>query len=83
MSTVTLEARWRGYLRCCNERRFDDLSQFVHDSLLFNGRSTSWADYATAIRANIDAVPDFCWTVEDLLADGDRLAVRLRDTGTP
>ena len=80
---MTLEAIWREYLRCCNERRFDDLDRFVHGELLFNGRPTTLADYAAAIRANTDAVPDFRWTVEDLLTTGDAVAVRLTDTGTP
>ncbi|MEU9470206.1 ester cyclase [Streptomyces avermitilis] len=31
----------------------------------------------------MDAVPDLHWELKDLLFDGDRLAARLVDTGTP
>ncbi len=74
---------YRCYLACCNERRFDDLSAFVHDEIRFNGELTSLADYAAAIASNIDAVPDYHWTIEDIAATEDLIAVRLTDTGTP
>ncbi len=35
------------------------------------------------MRRSIDAVPDLRWTVEELLIDRDRLAVRAVNTGTP
>ncbi len=41
---MTLEMTWREYLRCCNERRFDELGRYVHDELLFNGEPTTLAD---------------------------------------
>ena len=71
------------YLACCNERRFDDIAEYVHDELRFNGQPTSRADYVAAIASNIDAVPDFHWTIEDIAATPDLIAVRLTDTGTP
>ena len=80
---TTLETTWRDYLRCCNARRFGELDRFVHGHILFNGQPTTLTDYAAAIRANTDAVPDFLWEVEDLLVEGDFVAVRLSDTGTP
>lgn len=78
-----LDAFYRRYLACCNERRFDDLGQFVHDSIRFNGEDTSLADYAASIAGNIAAVPDYHWEIEDLVASDDVIAVRLTDTGTP
>lgn len=78
-----IEAEWREYLRCCNERRFGDLGAFVHEQILFNDKPTALNDYAEAIRANIEAVPDFRWQIEQLVVSGDTVAVRLLDTGTP
>ena len=71
------------YLACCNERRFDDLSDFVHERIRFNGEDTSLVDYAEAIADNVKAVPDYHWTIEDFVTDGEVIAVRLTDTGTP
>ena len=80
---IGLDSLYEGYLACCNERRFDDLARYVHDEITFNGQATSRADYAQAIASNIEAVPDFRWTVEGLVTSGDTIAVRLTDRGTP
>lgn len=73
---------YRRYLACCNAHRLSDLGEFVHDPIEFNGTSTSLADYAQAINSFLQAFPDFHWTLQDILVEGDTLAVRLRDTGT-
>lgn len=41
------------------------------------------ADYTAAIAGNIAVVPDFRWSVEDIVVEDDTVAVRLTDTGTP
>ncbi len=78
-----LQDTYRRYLACCNERRLGQLDQFVHDPIRFNGEMTRLVGYAKAISANIDAVPDLHWEIQDLVADEDTVAVRLWDTGTP
>ena len=78
-----LEGIYRRYLASLNSRRFEELGEFVHDPIRFNGEVTSLADYAAAIQANIEAVPDFHWEIENIVAQNDLLAVRLTDTGTP
>lgn len=78
-----LRARWLGYLTSLNDRRLDQLGDHVHDEIAFNGQPVALADYAAAIAGNIDLVPDFRWSVEDLVVEGDVVAVRLTDTGTP
>lgn len=70
------------YLAALNERRLEDLGDFVHDPVVSNDEEVSLADYKSAISASIEAVPDFHWEIEDLVTDGQRLAVRLADTGT-
>jgi steroid delta-isomerase-like uncharacterized protein len=42
------------------------------------GRDT----YLDIVAANDDAFPDLLWTVEDMVADGDTVAVRYTMTGT-
>ena len=82
-SDTGLESTWRAYLSCCNERRLDRLSDFVHDTIRFNGEETALADYAAAIDSNIQAVPDYHWEIADIMTSDDTVAVRLTDTGTP
>ena len=74
---------FRQYLAALNDRRMGELGDYVHDAILFNGEPTSLSDYRAAIQSNLDAVPDFTWTIEDVLAGDDLIAVRLTDTGTP
>ena len=71
------------YLACCNERRFSELAEFVHDPIRFGGEATSLADYVRTIASNMGMVPDFHWRVQDLVTDGSLVAVRLEDSGTP
>ena len=56
-----LQDFYRRYLACCNERRFADVGEYVHDEIHFNGQPTSLAHYSAAIASNIDAVPDHHW----------------------
>ena len=74
---------FRQYLAALNDRRMDELGDHVHDDIVFNGEPTSLSDYRAAIQSDFDAVPDFRWTIEDVLTGGDLIAVRLTDTGTP
>ena len=78
-----LQALYREYLACCNERRFADIAEYVHDEIRFNGQPTSRADYVASITSNIEAVPDYRWAIDDIAMTTDLIAVRLTDTGTP
>ncbi|SDD19109.1 ester cyclase [Auraticoccus monumenti] len=71
------------YLDCLNNRHLDDLDQDVHETLEVNFVDTALTDYQGVIASNIAAVPDFHWGVRDMLEDGDTIAVRFVDTGTP
>lgn len=78
-----LEDVYRSYLACCNQRRFSDLSLFVHDPYRLNGTPISLADYILRLSSIIDAVPDFQWEIQDILANDQKAAVRLTISGTP
>ncbi len=54
-----LQDVYKRYLACCNERRFSELAEFVHDPIRVGGEMTPLADYAKTIASNIDAVPAF------------------------
>lgn len=71
------------YLEALNARRFEQLDAYIHPVIRFNGEEVTRAEYVEAIRANTTAVPDLHWRIEDLVTQGDQVAVRLTDTGTP
>ena len=80
-----LRTRWLDYLSYCNDRRLDELSDHVHETIEFNDEPVALTEYAAAIAGNIAAVPDFHWTVEEIVVNEEdaTVAVRLTDTGTP
>ena len=83
MHTNTLEAIYRDYIRCLNERRLDEMPTFYPDELTHNGERMTRARWrAEAIEATFEAMPDFQWNIQRLLIQGDELAARLVDTGT-
>ncbi|MEU7853910.1 ester cyclase [Nonomuraea sp. NPDC049141] len=48
------------------------------------GRLGRPEEIAAAVqKADVDAVPDLHWELKELLFDGDRMAARLVNTGTP
>jgi len=72
-----LVAVYRDYLACLNERRWDDLGEFVADELSYNRRRLTLADYRALLDADTTATPDLRYRAEHLLADGDLVACRL------
>jgi steroid delta-isomerase-like uncharacterized protein len=49
----------------------------------FGGQQQQGRDaYLAVVAANRDAFPDLVWTVDDMVADGDTVAVRYTMTGT-
>lgn len=71
------------YIDAINARRFDEVTNVVDDHVTMNGVPHRREEILASLRGITDAVPDFVWTVQDLLVDGDRIAAGLRDSGTP
>lgn len=83
MTRDELEAHYRRYIACLNERRIDEAAAFYADRLLYNGKHISRDEWRrTAIEDSFDALPDLQWHIEHLVIEGDYVAARLRDTGT-
>jgi predicted ester cyclase len=78
-----LETRYRAYLDALNERRLDDLVQFVHDDLSYNGEPLTRQQYQDLIAADIRAVPDLVYDARIVVAAGDVVACRLVFDCTP
>jgi predicted ester cyclase len=77
-----LEAFYRRYLGCCNERRFGELGGFVSQDVEVNGAVRGLRWYAEGLGKFVEAFPDFHWDLRHLLVEGCWLSARLADTGT-
>jgi predicted ester cyclase len=82
MSDNGLAAFYRRYNVCCNERRFEDLAQFVADEVAIDGTERGLDAYAEELRAVVRAFPDFHWELRRLLVDPPWIGAYLTDTGT-
>jgi len=82
--SVELHVRaYRRYLDCLNERRWDDLGQFVSDDVIHNGRPLGLSGYRAMLEADTAAVPDLMFNAELLVAQDDLVACRLNFQCTP
>jgi predicted ester cyclase len=83
MSDSDLRGFYLRYLAELNAHRFDQMDEFINDRTTLNGEPATRDDLIAVQKADVDAVPDLHWELEELLFDGDRLAARLVNTGTP
>lgn len=83
MNTGELADRYRDYLRCLNDRRWDELDDFVAEDVVYNQRALGLDDYRGMLQSNVDAIPDLVFTPGLLLAQGDMIACRLEFDCTP
>ncbi|WP_113701722.1 ester cyclase, partial [Nonomuraea lactucae] len=83
MSDTDLRAFYLRYIQELNAHRFDGMDEFINDRTTLNGEPASRDDLIAVQKADVDAVPDLHWELKELLFDGDRLAARLINTGTP
>ena len=83
MPHATLEATYLAYLDALNDRRFDDLVDYVCDELTYNDESLTRRQYADMIAGDARAVPDLHFDAQLLVVAGDTVACRLWFTCTP
>lgn len=74
---------YRDYLACLNERRWDDLAQFVAEEVVHNGQRLGLSGYRAMLVADTDAIPDLEFTPDILLADDRVVSCRLFFQCTP
>lgn len=80
---IDLHEVYHRYVDAMNDREFDRMHEFAHDQLTVNGQPLSREDYVAGLRGYVAAVEDFVWRLDDLIIEGDRVAARVTDTGTP
>src|SRR5690242_531719 len=83
MSNAELERHYRAYLTALNERRLDDLVDYVHESLTYNGEPMTRDDYQALIAADIAAIPDLMYAADIVVAAAGRVACRIVFDCTP
>lgn len=83
MSGSDLREFYLRYLGELNAHEFGRMAEFINDRTTLNGEPATRDDLITVQKADVAAVPDLHWELEELLFDGDRLAARLVNTGTP
>ncbi|WP_426323368.1 ester cyclase [Microbacterium sp. E-13] len=83
MAKFDIRSFYLSYIDALNSRAFDELDSFVADEIAFGTQVYPRDAVAGSLAGIIEAVPDFRWAVQEILIDGDRLAVRLLNSGTP
>ena len=83
MSDIDLRDFYRLYIEMLNAHEFDRMDEFISDHPSHHGEAGTRAAVVADLTGIVDAVPDFQWEVREVLVNGDRLAVRLINTGTP
>ncbi|MGY5049865.1 ester cyclase [Streptomyces sp. 900105755] len=83
MSDTDLRAFYLRYIEALNAHEISRMDEFIHDEITLNGEPGTREQVITVLNGAIDAVPDFHWELRETAVDGDRLAARLTNTGTP
>ncbi|MEU8348290.1 ester cyclase [Streptomyces sp. NPDC048845] len=83
MSDSNLHDFYKRYVEALNAREFDRMDEFVHESIIMHSEPSSREALVAQLNSIVDAVPDFHWEVQEFAVNGDSLAVRAINTGTP
>ncbi|MET9563680.1 ester cyclase [Streptomyces tauricus] len=83
MSDADLREFYLRYIRALNAHEIHRMDEFINDEPTLNGEPGTRDQVIAMLNGIIDAVPDFHWEAREIAVDGDRLAARLTNTGTP
>ncbi|MFE3121561.1 ester cyclase [Streptomyces niveus] len=83
MSDTDLREFYGRYIEALNAHEFDRMDEFVHESIVMHSEPSSREALVAQLHSITDAVPDFHWETQELAVNGDSLAARLINTGTP
>ncbi|WP_197379702.1 ester cyclase [Mycolicibacterium mengxianglii] len=81
--TTTLPTVYGRYLDCLNDRRWDDLGEFVCDDVHYNGQRIGLVGYRSMLQHDVDTIPDLQFTATLLVADDATVGCRLLFHCTP
>jgi predicted ester cyclase len=83
MSRDELAAFFTRYIAALNTHDMDRMTEFVHPELTQHGKTITRNDVIASLKGHVAAVPDFRWRVVDMAIEGDTVAARLFNIGTP
>ncbi len=83
MNRLPLTEIYRGYLGCLNERRWDDLGEFVCDDAIHNKRPLGLDGYRATLESDTAAIPDLRFRADIVVEHDDVLAALLAFDCTP
>ncbi|KPX97806.1 Uncharacterized protein ALO63_02321 [Pseudomonas amygdali pv. mori] len=73
---MNLTERYRAYIACLNERRWQDLGDFV-DDVQYNGERISVAGYRAMLENDVRIIPDVRFNIDLLVVEASQVAARL------
>jgi predicted ester cyclase len=82
MSLEKNKALVRGFIESYNERKLDLIDDFVAPDYIDHGKNIGREGLKQLIAMGINAFPDWYESVEDIVAEGDKVWVFLSYTGT-
>ncbi len=83
MTDIDLRDFYKRYVEALNAREFDRMDEFVPESIVMHSEPSTREALVAQLNSIVDAVPDFHWEVQELAINGDSIAVRAINTGTP
>ena len=67
----------RGYIDCLNRQDWDQLGQFVHADVRYNGAEVGLGGYRSMLEGDFRAIPDLRFQIQLLVCDPPGIASRL------
>ena len=83
MPDIALRDFYERYIAVLNAHEAHRMEEFVHDRITLHGEPSTRAAVVAQLSGILDAVPDMHWETEEIAVDGERLAARVINTGTP
>ena len=77
MTKTDLESTYRAYIDCLNRQDWQNLGQFVGETVAHNGRAFGLAGYRAMLEGDFRDIPDLRFTIGLLAADPPLIAARL------
>ncbi len=82
MSLETNKSVVRGFIEAYNEQKIELIDNFVSQDYVDHSNNIGREGLKQLIAMGVNAFPDWHETIEDIIAEGDKVWVRLSYTGT-
>lgn len=83
MSRDLLADRYRGYIACLNGQDWDNLVNFIHQRVRYNGQHIGLSGYREMLEGDFRAIPDLFFDIQLLICEPPHVASRLQFNCTP